>query len=424
METLLLGSTGPYVKLIQSLLNRIGYKAGPVDGVYGQQMIQAVMQFQRNHGLSVDGVVGPATWSAFNSILRGYDVYTVRPGDTFYLIARRYFTTVNAIITANPGINPNSLMIGQTIIVPYGFDVVFTDIDYTYDIMQQNIQALKARFPFFQIGVPGKSVLNKNLYYIRLGTGPNQVFYTGAIHANEWITAMLLMKFIENFGKAYSIKGNIRGYNTADIWSRSSIYIMPMINPDGVNLVTEGLKPDNPFYQEILAINNGAFPLPQTWTANIRGVDLNLNFPAGWELEKAYEANVLGITGPAPSDYGGPTPLSEPETQAAVAFTRQHNFRLVIAYHTQGRVIYWQYLDMAPPESLQIAELFSKVSGYRVETNPAEASYAGYKDWFIQEYGRPGFTIEVGLGVNPIPVSQFDTIYRENEEILLLGSIV
>lgn len=54
METLFLGSTGPNVKLIQSLLTRIGYNPGPVDGIFGLQTQQAVTVFQRDNGLTED----------------------------------------------------------------------------------------------------------------------------------------------------------------------------------------------------------------------------------------------------------------------------------------------------------------------------------------------------------------------------------
>lgn len=423
METLTLGSTGPNVKLIQSLLNKMGYNPGPLDGIFGQMTQLAVAAFQRDAGLVADGVVGTITWNSFNNILRGYANYIVSPGDTFYDIARRFYTTVNAVITANPGIDPNYLFVGQNIVVPYGIDVVFTDIDYTYEIMEMNIKALKARYPFLEVGVAGNSVMGKSLYYIRLGSGPNQVFYNGSHHAFEWITSSLLMKFIENYAKAYSTGRNIRGNNISHLFNQSSIYIIPMVNPDGVDLVLGAIAPQSPFYQLAVSINYTGLPISQVWKANIRGTDLNLNYPANWDLEKQYELSI-GITGPSPQGYGGPTPLSEPETAAIVNFTYQHDFRLVIAYHTQGDVIYWQYFNLAPPESSQIAERFSEISGYSVSSNPEEASYAGYKDWFIMEYGRPGFTIEVGLGVNPISIYQFDTIYNENEGILLLAAVI
>ena len=423
METLRLGSRGPNVKLIQSLLARIGYDPGVIDGFFGQQTLEAVREFQLDNGLEPDGIVGPSSWGRFEKFLRGYDTYTVRQGDTFYNISRRYYTTLNSILTANPGIDPRRLMVGQTITVPYGIDVVFTDIDYTYEIMERDIKGLKVRYPFIEVGIAGKSVLGKNLYYIKLGNGPVEVFYNGAHHALEWLGVPLLMKFIENFSRGYSNNSQIQGYNIRDIWSRSSIYIMPMVNPDGVDLVLSGLNRGNPYYNQLLVWNDTGLPFSQVWNANIRGVDLNRNYPASWEEAKAQEPS-LGVDGPGPTRYGGPRPLSEPETQTVVNFTRQHNFKLVIAYHTQGRVIYWLYKGIQPPRALEIARLFSQISGYAVSDVPYEAAYAGYKDWFVEQYRRPGYTIEVGIGRNPISISQFDTIYRENEGIMLLAPIV
>jgi g-D-glutamyl-meso-diaminopimelate peptidase len=196
-----------------------------------------------------------------------------------------------------------------------------------------------------------------------------------------------------------------------------------MVNPDGVDLVNYWPQYTDPVYQRASGLNTTGLPLPRVWKANIRGTDLNLNYPAGWEKEHELEIR-QGIKGPAPRDYGGPAPLSEPESASMVNFTRQHNFRLVIAYHTQGEVIYYKFNNLEPSESLTIARLFSRVSGYSIAENPGEASYAGYKDWFIQEFRRPGFTFEVGLGANPIQTSQFPTIYRQNEEVLLLGALV
>lgn len=423
METLRPGSRGPYVKLIQSLLRRIGYNPGSVDGVFGPQTQRAVAAFQRDNGLTPDGIVGPVTWNYFQSFLRGYDTYTIRPGDTLYTIAQRFYTTVNAILTANPGVNPLYLRVGQIITVPYGIDVVFTDIDYTYDIMEMDIEGLEARYPFIETGVIGRSVLGRNLYYIKLGTGPVEVHYNGAHHALEWITTPLLMKFIENFCRAYATGSSIRGYNVREIWNMSSIYIVPMVNPDGVNLVLEGLKPDNPYYDQLLQWNRTGLPFSEVWQANIRGTDLNRNYPASWQEAKAQE-EFLGIFGPGPTRYGGPSPLSEPETQAMVNFTRQHNFKLVIAYHSQGQVIYWLYKNMQIPRARQIGEIFARASGYELSETPYEAAYAGFKDWFIEEFRRPGYTIEVGLGKNPLPITQFNTIYNDNEEIMLLAPIV
>lgn len=97
---------------------------------------------------------------------------------------------------------------------------------------------------------------------------------------------------------------------------------------------------------------------------------------------------------------------------------------MVIAYHTQGKEIYWNFQNINPPRGLEIANQFASVSGYSIENVPFNSSFAGYKDWFIQDYNRPGFTIEAGLGINPLPISQFDEIYNDNLGILVLGAIL
>nr|WP_207720111.1 M14 family metallopeptidase [Clostridium algidicarnis] len=408
---------------IQAVLKKIGYTTGSLDGIFGNDTKNAVIGFQQNNGLTADGIIGEETCKILNKFLLGYEDYILRPGDNIYDIARTHYTTMNKIVTANPKIDVNNLTIGESIVVPFGIDVVDTNIDYTYEIMERDMVGLKARYPFIERGILGKSVLEKNLYYIKLGNGPNEVFYNAAHHSLEWITSTLLMKFIEDFSKAYSEDGIINGYRIKDIFNKSTIYIVPMVNPDGVDLVIDGLKRDNPYYSRLIQWNKGSSDFSKDWQANIRGVDLNHNYDASWALSKQAEV-VYGIYGPGPTRYSGPYPESEPETKSLADFTRAHNFRLVIAYHTQGEVIYWKYLNIIPNDSRKIAEMFSKASGYILSETTGIVSYAGYKDWFIERFVRPGYTIEVGKGKNPLPISQFDKIYRDNIEVLLLGAIV
>lgn len=422
MRTLRIGSRGTDVKEIQSLLQRLGYYTGSIDGIYGPGTANAVMAFQRDYGLTPDGIVGPMTFSVMEPLLMGYSIYTIKPGDTLYRIALNYGTSVDRILTANPGLVPENLRVGTRILVPW-LEVVDTRIDYTYDILERDVTGLKRLYPFLETGSAGKSVLGKNLYYIKLGTGPHKVFYNGAHHSLEWITSPLLMKFIENYAKAYAEGRAIRGYDIRRLFDRSTIYILPMVNPDGVDLVLNGLQRDNPYYDQLLQWNNTGRPFSQVWQANIRGVDLNHNYDAAWQESKAAEP-LYGVYGPGPTRYSGPEPFSEPETRAVRDFTLAVDPSLVLAYHTQGEVIYWNFMNMAPPEALRIGLALASASGYSLEQTTGIASYAGYKDWFIKEYRRPGYTVEVGRGINPLPISQFPIIYRDNEGLLLLASVI
>jgi g-D-glutamyl-meso-diaminopimelate peptidase len=97
---------------------------------------------------------------------------------------------------------------------------------------------------------------------------------------------------------------------------------------------------------------------------------------------------------------------------------------LVIAYHTQGEEIYWRFQNYLPSASYYIGEQFANVSGYVLADTPYNSSFAGYKDWFIQNYNLPGYTIEAGLGTNPLPISDFNKIYNDNVGILILGAVL
>ena len=234
------------------------------------------------------------------------------------------------------------------------------------------------------------------------------------------------MKFLENLSTAYLNNTNIWGVPASYLYNTYSLYIAPMINPDGVDLVVGNLAKYNPKAYENakkLSQNYPQIPFPQGWKANINGIDLNLQFPAEWQTAKQNKF-AQGYTKPGPRDYVGTAPLTAKEAQALYNFTLTKNLSLILAYHTQGETIYWKFLNYLPPNSYQIGRHFSQVSGYLLETTPYASGFAGYKDWFIQNYNLPGYTIETGLGENPLPISQFQDIYTKNIGILILGMLL
>lgn len=299
--------------------------------------------------------------------------------------------------------------------------IVQTNVSYTSQLNNSTIGALKETYPFIEVGEIGKSVLGKSIFFMRMGTGRQKVFYNAAFHANEWITTPVLLRFAEELAEAYSRGARLYGIDVARLLRKVTLYLVPMVNPDGVDLINGAITNEEVLRNvEQIADRYPEIPYPNGWKANIRGVDLNLQFPAEWDMARQTKF-AQGFTTYAPRDFVGEGPLTEPESLAVYNFTLQETFDLILAYHSQGEVIYWKFLDYEPPRSREIALYFGQVSGYAVEETPIVSGYAGYKDWFIQNYNRPGYTIEVGQGINPLPVEQFNQIYRDNIGILLGG---
>ncbi|MBQ8828046.1 MAG: peptidoglycan-binding protein [Clostridia bacterium] len=425
MEILRYGSTGPYVEMLQLALLRSGYLNSQPDGIFGTHTQNSVMRFQRANGLSPDGIVGPLTYAAIKPYITGYTVHQIRRGDSFYKLAKAYGTPIEYIISANPDVDPLRLMIDQKIIIPYGFDVVPTTISYTYLLTQLCIEGLSVRYPSLQRGSIGQSVLGNELYSIRIGNGSKNVMYNASHHANEWITTPVLLHFAEEYLKALLFMTSIGSTPATELFNTTVINIIPLVNPDGVDLVTGALDKNSTAYKnaQIIAGNYPQISFPSGWKANIEGTDLNLNYPAGWENAREIKF-AQGFDSPAPRDYVGTAPLSAPESRAMVSYTQENNFRLTLSYHTQGEVIFWKYLDYMPPKAFDIGLQLSRASGYSLEITPTESGYAGYKDWFIQTFNLPGYTIEAGLGGNPLPISDFPQIYRDNEKLLVLAAML
>lgn len=299
--------------------------------------------------------------------------------------------------------------------------IIQTNVVYTSQLNEETIRKLKEAYPFIEVGEIGNSVLGRPIPFIKMGNGRQKVFYNGSFHANEWITTPVLLKFAEDVAEAFRTGGRLYGIDISRLLRKVTLYLVPMVNPDGVDLVN-GAITDEAVLQSVeqIADRYPFVPYPEGWKANIRGVDLNLQFPAEWQMARQTKA-AQGFTTFAPRDFVGEGPLTEPESLAVYNFTLQQNFDLILAYHSQGEVIYWKFLDYEPPRSREIALYFGQVSGYAVELTPEASGYAGYKDWFIQNYNRPGYTIEVGQGINPLPITQFNQIYQDNIGILLGG---
>lgn len=293
----------------------------------------------------------------------------------------------------------------------------------TATLCQQTIEALVQRYPFLRTRQIGTTAFGRPLTALVIGQGQRRVLYTAAHHANEWLTAPVLLKFVEELAQAEESGQTLFGVPARTITDAATIYLVPMVDPDGVELVTGGLETGSDQYAQAVTLANNypEIPFPDGWKANLLGVDLNLQYPAGW-LRARENKFSMGYTRPGPRDYVGRAPLDQLESRALAEFTREVDPDLVLAYHSQGEEIYWQFGGVTVPGARELGEEFARLSGYTLADPPLLSSFAGYKDWFIQEFHRPGYTIEVGMGENPLPISQFDKIYRDNLGILVTAA--
>lgn len=379
VSTLAGGASGALVQRLQLGLRRAGEDPGPLDGEYGAATARAVAAFQRRQGLAADGRAGRDTQQALTPWYRG-----LRGGAA---------------------------------------DLVPCEIAWSAALTEDCVLGLAARHPLARLEVFGKSVLGRRLYVLRLGRGRRRVLYSGGHHANEWITVPVLLEFAQALARAWEEDGEIGGVSARALLERSTVYIAPLINPDGTDLVTGCLK-EGPVLARAraLAASWPELPFPSGWKANLRGVDLNLQYPAGWEAARRRKA-AAGFSRPAPRDYPGTAPLSQPESRALALLTRALDPALVLAYHAQGAVLYRDWRGYSPPGSRSLGRRMAEKSGYALEEAPAASGDAGYKDWFIREFRRPGYTVECGLGENPLPLSQLPAIQAENRGILVTAAM-
>ncbi|WP_082234854.1 M14 family metallopeptidase [Halobacillus massiliensis] len=338
--------------------------------------------------------------------------YTIKNGDSFYKIATQNRVSIDTLLLANPEVNFNDLQIGQTIEVPFRVTSTIINPRQNYDstILTTDIAALSKLYPFLRRRSIGTSVMGKELIEFQIGNGSKLVHWNGSFHANEWITTAVIMQFVNEYLLSLTNNEVIRGRRMLPFYNDVTLSIVPMVDPDGVDLVLNG-PPAGSYGEEALRINRGSTEF-NGWKANIRGVDLNKQFPAKWELEAERKPKE-----PAPRDFPGYEPLTEPESIAMAELAGELDFEKMLAFHTQGEVIFWGFEGLEPPRSRAIVNEFSRVSGY--EPIRYVDSFAGYKDWFIQDFREPGFTVELGQGMNPLPISQFDEIYQKTLGIFL-----
>lgn len=295
---------------------------------------------------------------------------------------------------------------------------------YSYDQMTTDIQALKQRYgDRITVQVIGTSRDGRDIYDIILGNpkAEKQILMQGAIHAREYMTPLLMMSQLE-YALAYADSGHYNERSVGSMLNKAAIHFLPMTNPDGVSLSqfgidairSEDLKQGiRDCYARDLSLNRTSDPFEvylTKWKANAAGVDLNYNFPAGWEGLSAK------LTAPSYAGYKGTEPFSEPESQALSALSDQYPWAITVSYHSQGEVIYWTTSENgAKMASNTLAESIAVMTGYRMDNSDGRG---GFKDWMqSKNEAVPGVTIEVGRTPCPVPFDEWPGVWKQNKGV-------
>lgn len=290
--------------------------------------------------------------------------------------------------------------------------------EYPYSELVSYLRSLAKKYNFFSLTQQAQTLAGRPIYSVQIGTDTNKVLYAGGFHGSERLTVLVLIMFLEQLSEALVTNSDFSLTNARSAMFGKSVLCVPCVNPDGYEISRAGVETAGEYADKVAGIlgNNEA----KYWNANVNGVDINHNFDAGFELLKELE-RAQGITEPAPRKYGGENPESEIETQVMTRLCRENYINKALAFHSQGEEIYWKFGENTPENGYRLAQLFSTASGYAIAAPSGTASYGGFKDWFIQEYSRPGFTLEIGKGINPLNPDQLYSIYDKLYELFLLS---
>lgn len=287
-----------------------------------------------------------------------------------------------------------------------------------YYEMNDRLNKLCEKYSAVSVTTLGTSLLGKRIPLVKLGDEASRgaVLYVATHHASEHICTEVLIRFIEEYCSMLGTNAKPYGVSLSNLQKSSIIYIVPMLNPDGVEINLKGAAAAGPLESRVSKMN-GSSDFTH-WQSNARGVDLNHNYNAGFEEYKELE-ETEGIRGGAPTRYSGEFPESEPEVGYLCNFIRfNSNIKAALTLHTQGEEIYYSSGGKTPPRGEILATLLSKMTGYTLSKAEGLASYGGMTDWMIQKINKPSFTLECGKGINPLPDECAFEIYTRLREAL------
>lgn len=268
--------------------------------------------------------------------------------------------------------------------------------------------------------VCGLSLCSREIAALEIGSMYRPALFVGGTHGTEWASVLCCLKLALELAEGARARRCEYGIDIGEALRRSGAVFIPLLNPDGYEIFKNGEAGAGKRAAALARYEYGDF---RHWQANARGVDINHNFNAGFYKARRMTA-ASGVTKRGPTRYGGAFPFSEPESRAARRVCARCRPRSLFSLHSQGEEIYWRYGERTHRRAKDIGETLAALSGYALADPEPPASHAGLKDWFVQKYGLPAFTIELGRGANPLPYGDFEDIWRQARHMLYVAAVI
>ena len=289
-----------------------------------------------------------------------------------------------------------------------------------YQWMIERVRELSQRYADMKMSGLTRSILGREIPLLSIGKGKRAVLMVGAHHGTDSITSRILLDFAEDYLRQLQRGATVYEYPMGYLFQERRVYIVPMLNPDGVEYARHGCAADNPLLERVMGMN-GNNDL-ERWRANARGVDLHHNYDAGFFEYRRETGKEAG----APSGCGGEFPESEPETVGLARFLRLRREEIfgVLSLQTAGEEIVCSCGDNLTAKTMAVGRVLARMTGYRLVRPEGVTAFGSLSDWCITKLGRPAFTLQCGKGEAPLSDDQSQRIYERLRRILFSFSCI
>lgn len=287
-------------------------------------------------------------------------------------------------------------------------DLITSPTPLDYNSFCGLYQTLHNGYQFLHCYPIGKSVFKRNIHTFVWGQGDNNVVYVSGISACDHIISKFIIQFLVDLCENYMAHTLFYGLNVRKLFNTVRIYIVPMLNPDGIELCLHDAK------SNYGVISDGSNSIDTGLFANARGVDIRKNFSVNFNSRKN------AVAGTPSMDFCGCHAESEPETQAICNLCRRVPIKKAFDFQGLKEKIYWNYGIRTSRKALVKATELSELSGFDIAEKNDCKTEGGFIDWFVNVFSKPAFTI----GLGNTQVLQDKESFSKLEEFMIRAIIV